>query len=390
MGLIPAAIAALIPATWPSRPAARIPGLASALLSWLHEHDPQRLADSAASLTCGGWIFLQLTGDIAADESDAAAPFLDLRTRDYSPALLALFGLEQEADLLPPIRRDDNRISPLRAAAAAATGLPAGLPVVLAPYDIVSTALGSGAVSDGQTCTVLGTTLCTETVTGTARLDGVPAGLTIPSGAPDRMMRAFPTLAGAGVLTWACQLLGIGSAQELGIVAARSPAGAQGLTFLPYLSPSGERAPFLDPGVRGLLAGITREHGPEDLARAAFEGLSLVVRDCLRASGSASLELRACGGGAASDLWLQIIADMTGLPVLRSADSEVGARGAMLIGSVATGASPDIEQAARSQVRPSACFEPDAANAARYADAYDAFVALRPAARRPGPAGSGQ
>ena len=358
-------------------------GMPNAVLSWLQEHDPQRLAASAACLTCGGWLFSQLTGEVAADESDAAAPFLDITTRQYSPELVALFGLDDLARLLPPLRRDDDRVAPLTAAAAEATGLTVGLPVVMAPYDIVSTAVGSGAVALGQTCTVLGTTLCTEVVTGTVRLDGVPAGLTIPSGAPGRLLRAFPTLAGAGVLTWACRLLGLGGAGELGTLAASSPAGARGLSFLPYLSPGGERAPFLDPSVRGLLAGITLEHGPEDIARAVFEGLSLVVADCLRASGSASLELRACGGGAASDLWLQMIADMTRLPVVRSADSEVGARGAMLVGSVATGAAPDVEQAAHAHVRDAARFQPDDAAAAQYGDAYEAFLALRPASRRP-------
>ena len=358
-------------------------GMANAVLSWLHEHETQRVKDSAASLTCGGWLFSQLTGEVAADESDAAAPFLDIRSRDYSPELLTLFGLEWAARLLPPLRRDDDRIAPLTAVAAAATGLPAGLPVVMAPYDIVTTAVGSGAVGLGQTCTVLGTTLCTELVIDAPRLDGVAAGLTIPSGAPGRLLRAFPTLAGTGVLTWACSLLGLRSAGELGGLAASSPPGARGLSFLPYLSPGGERAPFLDPSVRGLLAGITLEHGPEDVARAVFEGLSLVVGDCLRASGSTALELRACGGGAASDLWLQMIADMTGVPVVRSADSEVGARGAMIIGSVATGGSLSVEQAAAAHVSVSAGFTPDAVAAAHYADAYDDFLALRPAARRP-------
>ena len=359
--------------------------MSNAVLSWLQEHDPQRLADSAASLTCGGWLFSRLTGVVAADESDAAAPFSDIRTREYSPELLALFDLDWAARLLPPLRRDDDRIAPLTPSAAAATGLPVGLPVVMAPYDIVTTALGSGAIGVGQTCTVLGTTLCTEIVTDIARLDGVPAGLTIPSGAPGRLLRAFPTLAGAGVLTWACQLLGLLSAGELGALAATSPAGARGLSFLPYLSPGGERAPFLDPSVRGLMAGITLEHGREDVARAVFEGLSLVVTDCLRASGSTSLELRACGGGAASDLWLQMIADMTGVPVVRSADSEVGARGAMIVGLVATGAASSFEQAAQAHVSVSARFEPDASTAARYGDAYDDFLSLRPAARRTTP-----
>ncbi|MGW0063307.1 FGGY family carbohydrate kinase [Streptosporangium sandarakinum] len=75
-------------------------GLPHAILTWLREHDPERLERSAALLTCGGWIFSRLTGETAADESDASAPFMDLRARAYSPELMALFGLEWAARLL--------------------------------------------------------------------------------------------------------------------------------------------------------------------------------------------------------------------------------------------------------------------------------------------------
>ncbi|HAG57938.1 MAG TPA: hypothetical protein DEQ49_17745 [Arthrobacter bacterium] len=110
-------------------------------------------------------------------------------------------------------------------------------------------------------------------------------------------------------------------------VRRRSLGGASGCPgrrrFLPYSSPAGEGAPFLDP-----------------LARDVLEGLTLVIRDCPTASGDSPTELRVCGGGAASALWLQLIADVTGIPVLRSTDTDVGAKGAFLIGLAATGGAP--------------------------------------------------
>ncbi len=134
-------------------------GLPNAILSWLHDYDPARLERSAASLTCGGWIFAQLTGEVGIDESDASTPFLDIRSRSYSGQLLSLYDLDWAQPLLPDLRGDDRRVAGLSSSAADRLGLPTGTPVVMAPYDIASTAIGVGAVEPGQACSILGTTL---------------------------------------------------------------------------------------------------------------------------------------------------------------------------------------------------------------------------------------
>ncbi|MCH0564130.1 FGGY-family carbohydrate kinase [Streptomyces sp. MUM 2J] len=353
------------------------PGLPNAVLAWLAEHDPDRLARSSASLYCGGWLFLRLTGVTAVDESDASAPFLDPRTRHYSPGIRTLFGLDWAARLLPPVRDDDGRVGELTGRAAEELGLPAGLPVVMAPYDVVSTAIGVGATAPGQACTILGTTLCTEVVREGLDTGGEPSGLTIAVGSPGRTLRAFPTLAGTEVIAWAVQTLGLGTPAELGELAVQSPPGARGLVFLPYLSPAGERAPFLDPHARGTFWGMSLDHRPCDIARAVLEGLTMVIRDCLTASGAATDELRLCGGGAASDAWCRLIADVTGLRTVRSADSEVGAKGAFLSGLVSLGEEPDITTAARRYVRIRTADEPDAQRSAFHASRFETFLALR-------------
>ncbi|MBN6053906.1 carbohydrate kinase [Nonomuraea sp. RK-328] len=347
-------------------------GLPHAVLTWLNEHDPDRVTRSAALLTCGGWIFSRMTGELAADESDASAPFLDLRARSYSPELLRLFDLEWAERLLPELRDDGRRVAGLTAEAAGALGLPAGTPVVMAPYDIVSTAIGAGAVGAGQACSILGTTLCTETVVAEPELDGPAVGITIA--VPGGYLRAFPTFAGVEVLHWACRMLGLAGPAELGELAAAAPPGASGLAFLPYFSPAGERAPFSDPLARGSFLGMSFEHGREHVARAVLEGLTLVVQDCLAASSAPARELRVCGGGSASDLWVRMIADVTGVPVLRSADSEVGARGAFLVGLAATGAASGIEAAADRHVRLRDAVRPEVG---AYRTAYKDFLALR-------------
>ncbi|KAB2379554.1 FGGY-family carbohydrate kinase [Actinomadura montaniterrae] len=370
----------VIAEAFPANGSLPFPGLPNAILTWLREHDPDRLARSAASLTCGGWIFARLTGRVAADSSDASAPFMDVRERAYSGDLLRLYGMEWARPLLPDLLGDDERAAPLTPEAADVLGLAAGTPVVLAPYDIASTAIGAGAVGTGQACTILGTTLCTEMVVDEPRLDGEPSGFTVAMGLPDRWLRAFPTLAGGQVVDWARRTLGLGDdPSALSALAAQSPPGAGGLVFLPYLSPAGERAPFLDPRARGAFHGLTVEHERADLARAVLEGLSLVVRDCLEAAGTRPTELRVSGGGSASAFWLGVLADVTGVPVVRSADAEAGARGAFIVGLLATGRAKDAREAAGQYVRPGEVYEPDPGRAAHYAQTYQDFLDIRQA-----------
>ncbi|EIE98372.1 FGGY-family carbohydrate kinase [Saccharomonospora glauca] len=351
-------------------------GLPHAILSWLREHDPERVRASATALTCGGWLFSRLTGVVGVDSSDASVPLLDPRTRSYSSELLSLFDIEWARRLLPRVLDGADTTAGLTARAADDLGLPEGTPVVLAPYDVVSTALGAGSTEAGLACTILGTTLCTEVFTRTLDTSGTPSGLTLVPGAGVDVVRAFPTLAGTEVLGWASDLLGLAHPRQLSDLAERSTPGDD-LVFLPYLSPAGERAPFLDTAARGTFWGLSLEHGREAVARAVFEGLTMVVKDCLAATTAETTELRVCGGGANSELWCRLIADVTGVRVVRPADGEVGAKGAFLVGLVATDAQPDVTGAARRYVHLDRTYDPQPALVDHYAERYERFSALR-------------
>jgi xylulokinase len=303
-----------------------------------------------------------------------------VRERRYSPELLRLYGLEWAERLLPDVLPNNGRVGELRSMAAAELGLPAGLPVVMSPYDVASTAIGVGAVSDGQACSILGTTVCTEVVMNRVNLEGEPSGLTLPFGPPGLYLRAFPTLAGSEVIDWAVRQLGLSEAPDLIRLAANVAPGAEGLCLLPYFSPAGERVPFLNTGARGSFFGLSFEHGREHIARAVLEGLSLIIRDCLQAAQEGPTPLRVCGlcgGGANSDVWCQLIADVTGTPTFRTADQEVGAKGAFIAGLVAVGREADFPSAAKHYVRIRDVFEPDKARHARYDELFEQFLAIR-------------
>lgn len=320
----------------------------------------------------------------ASDESDASAPFLDHTTGDYDPYLLELFGLGPYERLLPTVLGESQRIAEIAGEAARELGLPAGLPVVMSPYDIAATARGVGVVNPGQACSILGTTLCTEIVRTDVDTSGEPSGIHIAYRGRERVLRAFPTLNGAEVLGWAARLLHLPGPPELAQLAFESEPGARGLMFLPYLSPAGERAPFLDPGARGTFWGLSLEHTPADLARAVFDGLSLVLRDSLAAARTDVSELRLCGGGANSDAWCALIADATGVPTARSGDTELGAKGAFLTGLVRTGAETSMHSAAAKYVRMQRSWQPEPERVEFYAALYEDFLGWRAHAREAG------
>lgn len=349
-------------------------GLPHAILRHMLEHDAATVERAAAVLTCGSWLFSRLTGQVGLHVSEASAPWLDIAAGVYSDELLDRYGLSRVRRLLPELLDDAGVVQPLT---AEVDGLVPGTPVVLAPYDVVATAGGGGTIGTGEAFCILGTTLCTGVVTDAADTTGRASGLTLRIADAGPFVRAFPTLAGTGVIDWTAGLLGLDGAAEVVALAATAPVGSAGLRVWPYLSPAGERAPFLDGDARGVVGGLSFAHDRAHLARATVEGLAHVVRDCLEEAGVAASELTLSGGGAASDLWCETIADVTGVTTVRPGDSQIGAKGAMVHAAVATGEHPDLASAAAALVVPTDRFEPRAEHRALHDDRHADFVATR-------------
>ncbi len=352
------------------------PGTSSAILSWLYRHDPDRIRSSHKAVYCTGWIFQRLTGHFAVDETDAASPFMDLRTGDYSDEILHMFDMAWAERLLPTITRDGTRVAELQGTVATEMRLRPGLPVVLAPFDIPVTALGIGAITPGQACTILGTTLSTDLVLDKPDIDGVPAGMTLPSGSPGTYVRSLAAMAGVEIVSWGMKLMGLDNPAWLSDLAATAPVGSAGLVFHPYLSPAGERAPFRDSRARGSLVGLSFEHSRPEIARALLEGMSYVIRHCLEYGSDPITDLRLCGGGANSAFWCQVLADVTGVPTMRSVDTEIGAKGAYLTALVALGHEETMSGACQAWVHSRDVFEPDPIASKQYEGYYEAFRSL--------------
>lgn len=352
-------------------------GLPNAIMMWLAKNEPETLSSADAVLTCGGWITYRLTGVAAQDISEASAPWINVRTGTLSSELLTLYGLEDYAHLIPPVLTSPQL--PLLETVAASWGVASNTPVVVAPYDIVATATGSGSVHPGDAFAILGTTICPGVLVEHPQLDGAHTGLNILGVGDGLILRAFPTVTGANTLTWLAHMVGVESVETLLSLAETAPPGANGVMWLPYLSDAGERAPFFDPDASGLLYGLTHHHTPADIARGLLESLSFIIKESLIASGAAPTRLTLSGGGARSALWCQIIADVTGVSTTRTQDSQVGAKGAHVYASVATGQFDTFAAAVEALVFPGDTFTPHTEHRNLHDERFALFHDLRAA-----------
>ncbi len=178
----------------------------------------------------------------------------------------------------------------------------------------------------------------------------------------------------------AAQGLGIDPYVLLDRQAARSPIGCQKLLYLPYLM--GERTPHLDPDCRGVFFGLSAIHQRQDLLRAVMEGVVYSQRDSmevLREMGIHPQEMLACGGGGASPLWRQMLADVYGCPVQTVQSKEGPALGAAILAAVGAGLYPSVQEACQALIKVNEPQNPAPENAREYEKYYQVYRSLYPA-----------
>lgn len=349
----------------------------AAQLHWLAAHEPATLAQARAALRAKDWIFLQMTGEIRTDESDAAHTFFRLSNRAYSDEIWAHFDIAEWLHLRPPVCPSYENRAPLLPAVAETLGLAAGTPIVAGPLDAIAVAVGVGAIASGDACTSLGTAGIHQIVLD--QPDSTPAnvGYTMCHAPANHWLRLLPTMACTPNLQWAVDEFfqpEIQTAQRSGesywphieSLAAAVPIGSNGVMFHPYIDPAGERAPFVRSEARAQLTGLEARHGRADILRAVYEGVMLSGLDCYSKLPTPVTELKLGGGGARSALWAQMFADGLGAPVVVVEGEEFGAKGAAINAGVATGIYDSFAQAAAQTIRPARRYEPQPGNSAIY------------------------
>ena len=357
-----------------------LPGYTGGKIRWLRNHEPEHFRRMRHVLNPKDYLRLRLTGERATEVSDASGTGLfDVRRRVWSD--VAMEAAEVDRGLLPVCYESHVVSGGVSGDAAALCGLPQGTPVAGGGGDSVIQTLGSGVITPGDL----------QTTVGTAGI--LAAALGEPVRNPDGRLQVFCNVApgtwhcmgvslnAGGALAWLRDLLGGEATFEKMIArAAKSPAGARGLVFLPYLN--GERCPHPDPAAKGAFIGLTSRHGEADMIRSLLEGVIFALRDIfglMAGVGVGTSRIRASGGGAASALWRQIQADIFDCDIVTTDGAvEGGAYGAALVAGVGVGVWPDAAAAAGT-CRISSRQAPDPAARDVYARMFEVYRSLYPA-----------
>jgi xylulokinase len=356
---------------------------------WIRNNEPEIYADTYKFLQSNSFIVYKLTGVFTQDVSQGYGYYVfDTDKRNWSPEACKLMGVDYR--LLPDVYESGVIVGEVTSQAALATGLLPGTPVVAGGVDCAAACLGAGLTWHGAT----------------QEQAGQAGGMTIVTDRPYKDLRLISgchvieglwhlsggTVSG-GVLGWFYdQVLAFGGAglpltggqnpfELLSQEAETSPAGAGGLVFLPYMA--GERTPIWDPLARGVFLGLSYEKKRADIIRALMEGAAFALRHNLEVAAQAGIRpshLISVGGGAKSEIWCQIKADVTQLPLGVPSIDDGTVFGAAFLGGIGVGAYPNWREALGKMGEIRKWYEPKA-NTSLYDELYelylDSYIALK-------------
>lgn len=344
-------------------------------LYWLKTRNPALYSRIHRVMLPKDYIKYRLSGVISTDYSDAAGSLaFDNRRLCWATPMLDRLGISES--ILPECGPSTRVVGRVTAEAARDTGLREGTLVVNGGGDSFMQAVGNGIIEEGVFASNIGTAGQISTTVSRPIYDSQLRTSTFAHVIPERW-QIFGGCLNSGIsLKWITkQILEDTDYAAMNRAVAARPAGCNGLFFLPYLT--GERTPHMDPKARGVFMGLTLDHGRADMERAVMEGVAYALNDCLNVlleTGARCDRIIAAGGGARSDVWLQIQADIFGRDVYRSASLEQACLGAAITAAVGAGAYTDFETAcARCVDRPTQVFHPIEGNAAFYRRAYPIF-----------------
>jgi xylulokinase len=358
---------------------------------WIRDAEPDVYRSTHKFLEPVDWLNQRLCGRFSASHDSIVVHWVTDNRRigsiDYDPALLRMAGLDRSK--LPDLVPCTTVIGQLRTEAAEALGLPAGLPVATGTGDVHSAAIGSGAVADFAAHLYIGTSSWISCHVPFKKTDALRNVASIPAAIPGKYLVADEHETAGACLTFlvhsvlfgddALSSLAPGAEvyKMLDEVAATVNPGANGALFTPWLN--GERSPVDDHTIRGGFHNLSLSTSRSDLVRAVYEGVALNTRWLLgaveRFVGRRLEPIAFIGGGANSDVWAQIHADVTGRRIRQVSEPVLAnVRGAGILTFVALGRVKVEDIAGMVEVR--ATFEPDPGPGKVYDSLYPEFVNL--------------
>ena len=362
-------------------------GFTAPKILWVRQHEPKVYAKTKHILLPKDYIRYRLSGDYATEVSDASGTLLlDVVNRRWSDRLLEL--LEIDRSLLPRMHESPEVTGTLTPGAAEELGLSAGTPVVGGGGDQAAGAVGNGIVSTGIVSATLGTSGVVFAHSDQPTRDPLGRVHTMCHAVPGKWCVFGCMLSAGGSFQWFRNNLAAAEVAEarkkkidpytlLIRQAEKAPPGCEGLQFLPYLT--GERCPYPDPHARGAWIGITSRTTRPMLIRALLEGVTFGMRDALGIMQAMQIpisQIRASGGGARSEFWRQLQADIYRKPIVTINAAEGPAYGAALLAGVGIGVWNSVEQAASCCIKETRKLNPNKKLAEIYDRSYAVYSKL--------------
>lgn len=356
-------------------------GTSAPIILWIKENEPEVFKNTYKFLWPGGFVVQRLTGEFTMEWSRASwtCLFETGGRKTWSEKICDELGIPLEK--LPETCPSWKVVGGVTKAAAELTGLAPGTPVLAGMADTPAAGLGTKAVAPGRTFHVIGTVGRPCVVLAEPKFDS--RFINCVHAVPDCWFTLGATDASGLSIKWFRDtfgqldvLMGRDTGENpfeiLDRVASRSPAGANGLIYLPYLP--GERSPIWDPNARAVIFGLSVSHRRADVLRAFFEGVGYSFLHNLEIYenelGVKIDHVLLSGGGSKSAVWQQIHADMCNKPVYVVEVKESEALGNALLAGFGTGLFPDIVEAADRMVKIERVVEPNQANHERYMELF--------------------
>lgn len=351
---------------------------------WLKRHEPEVFDRAHRICEYQDFLTYKLTGDWAASLDNVGLRW-HYRNRDggWPGSLVRALGLDALLEKWPPrVVPPGEVIGTLTATAAVELGLPKSVKVVQGGADALIGMIGLGVAQPGQLALITGSSHLqfgvTEEALSAPGVWGAYADIVYPG---RYIVEGGQTSTGS-IINWLGRLTGGHDFDALNEAAAALPPGSEGLIVQDHFQ--GNRTPYTDAHSRGAILGLTLAHEKHHLFRAIMEGISFGTKAILRAFGEAgytATEITAGGGASASDLWMQIHADTSGLPIRIPASADAPCTGSAILAAHGAGHYASIDEGIAGMVRPGRLIEPIPANVAAYDALFEKYLALYPAAK---------
>lgn len=354
-------------------------GFTAPKILWVKENEPENFKKIARIMLPKDYLAYRLTGVHCTDVSDASGMLLlDVKKRDWSDEMIKICDISREQ--LPRLYESYEKVGCLTKEAAEVLGLSENVIVAAGAGDNAAAAVGTGTVGDGMCNISLGTS-------GTIFISNKEFGVD-----NNNALHSFDHADGnyhlMGCMLSAASCNGWwmdGILKDTDYKAAQEcitddMLGNNHVYFLPYLM--GERSPHNNPLARATFTGMTMDSTRTDMIQAVLEGVAFAIRDSFEVAKELGInitETKMCGGGAKSELWCRIMANVLGIKVNLLKSEEGPSMGAAMLAMVAAGEYSSVQEAADSIVKICKTIEPQKAIADRYNSRYNTFRQIYPA-----------